>query len=177
MCWTWSNPLENGYRLTYTTGLAEESEQQQKKSRKKESNRSHVKRISFHLFALLFNVTLHLCLISYARPPSVPLRWNPPPSGGTRAADGALSLSQSGTPKCPTSSVLNSISHFRSATKSPEIQSSCLFSTIPNNLIASYLRSHHVHSIWSGDVYVFVYYTQGRSKHVPNDWMDPAHGE
>ncbi len=95
MCWTWSNPLENGYRLTYTTGLAEESEQQQKKSRKKESNRSHVKRISFHLFALLFNVTLHLCLISYARPPSVPLRWNPPPSGGTRAADDALSLSLS----------------------------------------------------------------------------------
>lgn len=48
-------------------GLAEESEQQQKS--KEKSNRSHVKRISFHLFALLFNVTLHLSLISYARPP------------------------------------------------------------------------------------------------------------
>lgn len=47
-------------------GLAEESEQQQK-SQEKKSNRSHVKRISFHLFALLFNVTLHLSLISYAR--------------------------------------------------------------------------------------------------------------
>lgn len=135
-----------------------------KKALKKET--LNVRRIPFNLFALAFHLSLPI-LISCSRPPSVACRWKPRPlvwHQGCRQL--ALSLKAS---ECPTSSALNSISHFRSATKSPEIQSSCLFYAIPNNLLASYLRSHHVDSIWWGNVYVFVYYTQGRFKRVPAD--------
>lgn len=38
MCWTWSNPLENGDQFTYAKGLLEES-QQQKKNKKKKKKR------------------------------------------------------------------------------------------------------------------------------------------
>lgn len=34
MCWTWSNPLENGDQLTFTRGLLEESQQQKEERRK-----------------------------------------------------------------------------------------------------------------------------------------------
>lgn len=64
-----------------------------KKKVKEKSNRSHVKRISFHLFARLFNVTLHLSLISYARPPSVASCWKPHPPRVSLGLQTALFLS------------------------------------------------------------------------------------